>query len=91
MSYEKQLNITTEQLIELENRGVLVGKLAYAGFKFDTDSSKTLDKQLDDFCDHCDSDECDDITFAAETGDSWGAEMEAIESEKLAIDYFYTR
>ncbi len=91
MTYEEQLNITTKQLIALENRGVLVGRLAHDGFKFNADSDKSLDKQLDDFCDQCDSDECDDVTFAAETGDSWAVEMEAIEDERRAIDYFYTR
>lgn len=83
MTYEKQLNITTEQLITLEKRGVLVGKLAYAGFKFDPTSQKSLDEQLDDFCDTQDSDEHDDVTFAVETGGSSCDEMEEIHYERL--------
>ncbi len=86
MTYEKQLNITTAQLITLEKQGVLVGKLAYAGFKFDPTSPKSLDKQLDDFCDAQDSDEHDDVTYAAETSGSSCDELEEIHYERLEVN-----
>lgn len=88
MSYEDQLNITTAQLRQLEKQGVLIGRLAGAGFKYDPTNPESLDKQLDNFCDAQDSDECDHLTYAAETGDSFGQEMEAIEEERRDVDYF---
>lgn len=70
--------------MNLEKRGVLVGRLAYDGFKFDPTNPKNLDKQLDDFCDaHEDSNEHDDVTLAAETGGSSCDEMEEIYYEGL--------
>lgn len=53
MSYEQQLNITTEQLRELERKGVYVGLLAGHGFKYDPEIGTTLDSQIDYFSECC--------------------------------------
>jgi hypothetical protein len=88
MSYEKQLNINKEQLNELIKQGIDIDALAGAGFVFNSECGcGSLDAQIDAFAESH-QDEHDDITFAAETGDSFGAEMEAIESERMDLNYY---
>ena len=49
MSFEEQLNISTQQLEHLVKSGVNIPKLAGDGFHFDPEMNAGLDTQIDIF------------------------------------------